>query len=166
VGQDLLRVLHSRLLIWIDLLILRCLYIVWGCPGWPTYPKHPKISPQGAGSRFPQGRRRPCAIADRAVQCADRPTRHRKEAAFAARLRTTLPVPQTVRAVAGSTTRRPGDPSRTAATVHLAEPNPRYCSSREDPSVYWYLAPNRWYLLYRWFSALKLFNPTSSKGIK
>ena len=54
------------------------------------------------------------------------------------------PRPRTVRAVAEGTTRRSGDLSQAATTVHLAEPNPRYCSSREGPRVRCCLVPNRW----------------------
>jgi hypothetical protein len=37
----------------------------------------------------------------------------------------------------------PGDPSQTATTVHLAEPNPRYCSSREGSRVHCCLVSKR-----------------------
>jgi hypothetical protein len=52
--------------------------------------------------------------------------------------------PWTVRAPVASTVRRPGDPSQTATTVRLTEPNPRYCSSREGLMVRCCLVPNRW----------------------
>ena len=51
---------------------------------------------------------------------------------------------RTVRAAAEGTIRKPGDLSQAATTVHLAEPNPRYCSSREGPRVRCCLVPNRW----------------------
>jgi hypothetical protein len=54
------------------------------------------------------------------------------------------PEARTVRAPAVSTARRPRDPSQTATTVHLAEPNPRYCSSREGPRVRCCLVSNKW----------------------
>jgi hypothetical protein len=54
------------------------------------------------------------------------------------------PRPRTVRAAAKDTIRQPGDLSQAATTVHLAEPNPRYCSSREGHRVRCYLVPNRW----------------------
>jgi hypothetical protein len=57
---------------------------------------------------------------------------------------------------AGSTARQPDEPSLTAAADHLAQPNLRYCSSREGPRVRCCLVPNRWWSSYRWCPTFRI----------
>jgi hypothetical protein len=143
--QDLLRLLQSRYLPRIGLLISRRLYVIWRRPGDLLTRSTLRSLPQGTRSRSYEEKkttlrhRRPSGLelgpsGLRAVKAPFLPPGCGPSGLES----------RTVRAPAASTAWRPGDPSQTATIVHLTESNPRYCSSREGPRVCCCLVSNRW----------------------
>jgi hypothetical protein len=83
-------------------------------------------------------------------------TAHRKGVALVTKSRTVRPKAVNrprPRSDHRQATRRPIEDRR---TVHLAEPNPRYCSSREGPRVHCCLVTNRWWPSYRWCPTFRI----------
>lgn len=128
--------------LFLDLLIHRWLYIVWGRSKPPIDLEHHKISSTrgwNLGSCKEED--------DPEASWIVRPRAWtvwldtgKKLLLLLGRGSSNLVV-QIVRVVAGRTVRLLGDLSWTTATVHLAEPNLRYCSSWESLRVRYCLAP-------------------------
>jgi hypothetical protein len=136
-GQDLFCLLQSRSLPRIDLLNRR-LYVVWGRPGDLLTQRILRSLPQGVGSRFYAEKKTTlCHRGPSDPEHGPSGQHIGKPSPLSPGHRPSDPESQTVRVPERAP---PGNPAtqRPIAgrrAIYLAEPNPRYCSSREGSRV-------------------------------